>query len=257
VLGQRWGNPLYRWQEHKRTGYEWWVRRFKRTLELCDLVRIDHFRGFEAYWEIPATMPDARIGQWQPGPRNDFFEGLQRVFGERLPVIAEDLGFITEEVRELRDRFLFPGMKVIQFGFGGKSSKSVDLPHNYPVHSVAYTGTHDNDTTAGWFHSRAGEGSTRSQQDIDAEKDFALKYLRCDPEEVHLGMMRAIWSSVACIAIAPVQDLLGLPASARMNTPGIATGNWTWRCQPNALTTDVANTLHEITDTYGRMVEST
>lgn len=253
VLGQRWGNPLYRWDEHRQTGYEWWVRRFKRMLQLCDMLRIDHFRGFEAYWEIPAQMPDARIGQWQYGPNDDFFHALQRALGERLPVIAEDLGFITDEVRGLRDRFGFPGMKIIQFGFGGGTSSSLDLPHNFPVHCIAYTGTHDNDTTVGWFNSQAGEGSTRSQSEIDAEKAFALRYLHCEPSQIHLGMMRAIWSSVACVAIAPVQDLLGLPAAARMNTPGIATGNWAWRCQPNRLNHEVANVLGEMSDSFGRL----
>ncbi len=252
VLGQRWGNPLYRWKEHQRTDYEWWTRRFKRILQLCDLVRIDHFRGFEAYWEIPAQLPDARIGVWKPGPRDDFFQSLQRSLGGAIPVIAEDLGFITEEVRGLRDRFAFPGMKIIQFGFGEGKSTSLDLPHNYPIHCVAYTGTHDNDTTVGWFNSHAGEGSTRSQKEIDMEKSFALQYLHCEPHEIHFGMMRAIWSSVACMAIAPVQDLLGLPSQARMNTPGIASGNWTWRCEPNTLTRAVAERLRDLSAAFGR-----
>lgn len=252
VLGQRWGNPLYRWDEHQRTGNEWWIRRFKRMLQLCDMVRIDHFRGFEAYWEIPVQMPDARIGKWQPGPGDDFFHALQRALGETLPVIAEDLGFITPEVRGLRDRFGFPGMKIIQFGFGGGTSTSLDLPHNYPVHCIAYTGTHDNDTTVGWFNSQAGEGSTRSQREIDAEKGFALRYLNCEPSQIHLGMMRAIWSSVACIAIAPMQDLLGLPADARMNTPGTAAGNWTWRCAPSLLSQKNVDVLREMTEAFGR-----
>ena len=252
LLGQRWGNPLYRWDEHLRTGNEWWIRRFRRMLQLCDMLRIDHFRGFEAYWEIPSHMPDARIGQWKPGPRDELFHALQHALGDPLPVIAEDLGFITAEVRALRDRFGFPGMKIIQFGFGGGTSTSLDLPHNYPVHCIAYTGTHDNDTTVGWFNSQAGEGSTRSQRDIDAEKSFALRYLNCEPNQIHLGMMRAIWSSVACIAIAPVQDLLGLPTEARMNTPGVATGNWTWRCAPLSLSQKHSDVLRQMTDAYGR-----
>ena len=252
VLGQRWGNPLYRWEEHQRTDYEWWIRRFQRILKLCDLVRIDHFRGFEAYWEIPAQMPDARVGQWQPGPRDDFFHALRRSLGMSLPVIAEDLGFITPAVRSLRDRFGFPGMKIIQFGFGEGKSTSLDLPHNYPVHCIAYTGTHDNDTTVGWFNSQAGEGSTRSQGEIDAEKAFALRYLQSGPNQIHQSMIRAIWGSVACIAIAPVQDLLGLPSQARMNTPGIATGNWTWRCEPSQLSPKVADHLRQMTESFGR-----
>ena len=252
VLGQRWGNPLYRWDEHQRTGNEWWIRRFRRMLQLCDMLRIDHFRGFEAYWEIPSQMPDARIGKWRPGPGDELFHSLQHGLGDQLPVIAEDLGFITDEVRALRDRFGFPGMKIIQFGFGGGTSKSLDLPHNYPVHCIAYTGTHDNDTAVGWFNSQAGEGSTRSQQEIDAEKSFALRYLNCEPSQIHLGMMRAIWSSVACIAIAPIQDLLGLPTEARMNTPGIATGNWTWRCAPLSFSQKHADVLRQMTVAFGR-----
>ncbi|MEQ1829561.1 MAG: 4-alpha-glucanotransferase [Pirellula sp.] len=251
-LGQRWGNPLYRWEAHHRSGYDWWIRRFRRSQELCDLIRIDHFRGFEAYWEIPSDLPDARVGQWRAGPRSDFFDALQGSIQGQLPVIAEDLGFITQEVRELRDRYHFPGMRVIQFGFGGGDSSSLDLPHNYPVHCIAYTGTHDNDTLVGWFHSKPGAGSTRSQAEINREKSFALRYLNCDPSQIHTGAMRAIWSSVACIAIAPVQDLLGLDSDSRMNTPGLATGNWTWRCDSNLLQPNICNFLQEITEVFGR-----
>jgi 4-alpha-glucanotransferase len=252
VLGQRWGNPLYRWESHRQTGFEWWMRRFKRMLQLCDLLRIDHFRGFEAYWEIPAHLPDARVGQWRPGPGDDLFLALQRTIQGTLPVIAEDLGFITPEVHALRDRFHFPGMRIVQFGFGGGEASSLDLPHNYPVHCIAYTGTHDNDTAVGWFNSVAGEGSTRSQEEIDREKSFALLYLNCKPEEIHLGMIRAIWSSVATMAITPIQDLLGLPTEARMNMPGTVAGNWTWRCEHTKLTAEVGESLLELTETYGR-----
>jgi 4-alpha-glucanotransferase len=222
-------------------------------LEHCDLIRIDHFRGFEAYWEIPAHMPDARVGEWKPGPRNDFFETMTRYLGGgELPVIAEDLGFITQEVHDLRDRFHFPGMRIIQFAFGAGDSSSLDLPHNYPAHCIAYTGTHDNDTVVGWFNSKAGEGSTRSQEEIDREKSFALRYLNCPPEQIHLGMIRSIWSSVATMALAPVQDVLGMDAQSRMNTPGTSVGNWTWRCPPNVLDTSSASWLSDITEVYGR-----
>ncbi len=253
--GQRWGNPLYRWAEHRATGYDWWIRRFQRTLQLCDLIRIDHFRGFEAYYEIPVDSPDARVGHWKPGPREEFFHAIGRALGvgpeNELPVIAEDLGLITEEVRVLRDAFGFPGMKILLFGFGG-DPHSLDLPHNYPVHCVAYTGTHDNDTVVGWYHSLAGEGSTRDQAQIDAEKRFALQYLACSPETIHHGMMRAVWRSTATLAISPIQDLLGLPACARMNTPGTSTGNWSWRCGPGELNQQRAEWLAEFTRIYGR-----
>lgn len=257
VLGQRWGNPLYRWNVHRDTGYEWWIRRVKRVLQLCDLLRIDHFRGFEAYWAIPAHLPDARIGEWRPGPGADFFHAIGQSLNAHnpqaeLPVIAEDLGFITPEVHQLRDQFHFPGMRIVQFGFGSGESSSHDLPHNYPVHCIAYTGTHDNDTTVGWFNSQAGEGSTRTQAEIDNEKAFALRYLNCKAEDIHKGMLRAIWSSVATMAIAPVQDLLGLPRSARMNMPGTIAGNWTWRCEPGLLQYSVADELFELSKTYGR-----
>ena len=256
VTGQRWGNPLYLWDAHRQSQYDWWIRRFKRILQLCDLIRIDHFRGFESYWEIPANHPDARIGEWKPGPRHEFFHAIRHGLGHaqqgELPVIAEDLGFITPEVHALRDAFHFPGMRIVQFGFGGGVATSLDLPHNYPVHCIAYTGTHDNDTVVGWYQSVAGEGSTRTQAEIDAEKRFALQYLGCAPSEIHRGMMRAIWSSVAAIAISPIQDLLGLPADARMNTPGTSTGNWTWRCPPGRLDVAQADWLGEFTYTYGR-----
>lgn len=253
ATGQRWGNPLYRWDVHQQTQYDWWMRRCKRMLEQCDLIRIDHFRGFEAYWEIPSHMPDAKVGEWKPGPRNDFFEAMTRYLGGgELPVIAEDLGFITQEVHDLRDRFHFPGMRIIQFAFGAGDSSSLDLPHNYPIHCIAYTGTHDNDTVVGWFNSKAGEGSTRTQEEIDREKSFALRYLNCSPDQIHLGMIRSIWSSVATMALAPIQDVLGMDAQSRMNTPGTSVGNWTWRCPPHVLDASSASWLADITDVYGR-----
>ena len=252
--GQRWGNPLYRWESHKHSGYEWWMRRLCRMLDQCDLLRIDHFRGFESYWEIPAHMPDARSGEWKPGPRDDFFNALIRTLGGgELPVIAEDLGLITDEVRELRDRFHFPGMKIIQFGFGGIDPKSLDLPHNYPPHCIAYTGTHDNDTIVGWFQSQAGQGSTRTQDEIDREKSFALKYLGCDSHDVHFGMMRAIWSSAATMCLAPLQDVLGLDGKSRMNMPGTAENNWNWRCPHNAITAESSAMLADLTWLYNRL----
>jgi 4-alpha-glucanotransferase len=258
--GQRWGNPLYRWDQHQHSGYAWWIRRFQKVLEWCDLIRVDHFRGFESYYAIPAEYPDAKIGQWRDGPRHAFFQtiaaGLGRHPGQELPVIAEDLGFITPEVHQLRDAFGFPGMRILQFGFGDGSAASLDLPHNYPRHCVAYTGTHDNDTVVGWFESVAGGASTRSQEQIDREKAFALRYLDCTANEIHRAMTRAIWRSVACIAITPVQDLLGLGAPARMNVPGTTQGNWIWRCPPGLLTDELGKWLGSLTETYGRKCSS-
>jgi len=254
--GQRWGNPLYRWDQHHQSQFAWWIRRFQKVLELCDLIRIDHFRGFESYYAIPAEQPDARIGTWRDGPRHEFFhkirEGLNQQSGQELPVIAEDLGFITPQVHQLRDAFGFPGMRILQFGFGDPSASSIDLPHNYPAHCVAYTGTHDNDTVVGWYQSTPGSNSTRTQEQIDLEKAFAKRYLDCRPDQIHLAMIRAIWRSVACLAISPIQDLLGLGAEARMNVPGTTQGNWIWRCPTGLLTPNLAEWLGELTATYGR-----
>jgi len=270
-LGQRWGNPLYRWHEHQRDGYRWWIERFKRVLQWCDLVRIDHFRGFEAYYAIAASSPDARIGEWREGPGEDFFRSVARGLGEirggaisggaisggaisggELPVVAEDLGFITDGVRRLRDAFGFPGMRILQFGFGSGGAGSQDLPHRYSVNSVSYTGTHDNDTVVGWFQSQPGQGSVRTAEEIERERTFALRYLDCVPEDIHWAMIRAIWSSVSCMAISPIQDLLGLGSQARMNTPGSVGGNWGWRCGSGMLTERLADRLGELTKTFER-----
>jgi 4-alpha-glucanotransferase len=254
--GQRWGNPLYRWDQHHRTGYAWWIRRFQKVLELCDLIRIDHFRGFESYYAIPSEYPDAKIGQWHEGPKHEFFRSIAAGLGKRtdeeLPVIAEDLGFITPQVHQLRDAFGFPGMRILQFGFGDATASSLDLPHNYPAHCVAYTGTHDNDTVVGWYQSVAGGASTRTQDQIDREKAYAIRYLDCTPDQIHRAMTRAIWRSVASLTITPVQDLLGLGSLARMNTPGTTQGNWIWRCPPGLLTPSLADWLGDLTQTYGR-----
>jgi 4-alpha-glucanotransferase len=254
--GQRWGNPLYRWEQHRQSGYRWWIGRFQRMLDLCDLIRIDHFRGFESYYAIPSEYPDAKIGHWREGPQHEFFQsigaGLGKIPGQELPVIAEDLGFITPQVHQLRDAFGFPGMRILQFGFGDASASAMDLPHNYPAHCVAYTGTHDNDTVVGWYQSVAGSASTRSQEQIDREKAIAIRYLDCPPDQIHHAMTRAIWRSVARLTITPVQDLLGLGSQARMNVPGTTQGNWIWRCPANSLTPSLADWLGELTETYGR-----
>lgn len=239
--GQRWGNPLYRWDEIARTGYAWWIARFRATFAVVDRVRLDHFRGFEAYWEIPGTEETAINGRWVAGPREDLFTALQQALGS-LPIIAEDLGIITPEVEALRDRFNFPGMKVLQFAFGSDASNSY-LPHNYPRNCVVYTGTHDNDTSCGWYR----ESST------PAERAAALRYLGTDDRDIHWSLIRLAFASVAETAIVPLQDILGLGADARMNRPGQPSGNWTWRYSSGVLTETVTRRLRELTETYGRL----
>lgn len=238
--GQRWGNPLYRWNVHKKTGYAWWISRMKSALGLFDLIRLDHFRGFAGYWEVPAHLPTAEIGRWVPGPGKHFFAALQKALGE-LPIVAEDLGRITADVVDMRDSFGFPGMKILQFSFGSDSTDPF-LPHNYTQNCVAYTGTHDNDTTRGWYDSAP-----------ENERDFCRRYLGRSGEDIAWDMIRAIWSSVAVIAGAPLQDLLSLPGEARMNFPGRPSGNWSWRMQPGSLTDELKARLYEMNYLYRRL----
>lgn len=237
--GQRWGNPLYRWKKMKENGYAWWIRRFESTLEFVDIVRVDHFRGFEAYWEIPADEPTAEKGRWVRGPGQDFFDAIQDALGE-LPIIAEDLGVITPEVEELRDRNGLPGMKVLQFAFAGDASDPY-LPHNYDKNFVVYTGTHDNDTTNGWY-----------AQAPEAERDYVRRYLGRGDENVAWEFIRLAQRSVADLAIFPLQDGLGLGSEARMNTPGQAAGNWTWRFTWDQVGYWMAPALAEMAVLYGR-----
>ncbi|MBI3302724.1 MAG: 4-alpha-glucanotransferase, partial [Deltaproteobacteria bacterium] len=243
--GQRWGNPLYRWRdEHDQpvgAVYEWWVRRFRSTLEMADIVRIDHFRGFEAYWAVPAEEETAVNGEWIKGPGAGLFTAVQDTLGE-LPVIAEDLGVITPEVDALRLQFGFPGMKVLQFAFD-RDARNSYLPHNYTdPYCVVYTGTHDNDTILGWFHSATPEC-----------RAAVLRYLgRAEGPELHWDMIRLAFSSVAVLAVVPLQDVLGLGSEGRMNTPGQEQGNWRWRYMPDALRPEAGARLAEIARTYGR-----
>lgn len=251
ATGQRWGNPLYRWDRMEQTGYAWWIERMAQSLQLFDFVRLDHFRGFEAYWEIPASSPTAIGGQWVEGPNRKLFDALAAKLGG-LPIYAEDLGLITPPVEQLRDDLNLPGMRVLQFAFGD-DAKSLDYrPHNYPRHCVCYTGTHDNDTTVGWFHSEAGEGTTRDEEQVARERRFTLDYMGSDGTEIHWDMIRTALASVADTAIIPMQDLLGLGSSARMNLPGTGTGNWGWRMKPGALTTDIEHKLKQMTQIYDR-----
>ena len=214
--GQLWGNPLYRWSSHEASGYAWWIARLRHALQSADMVRIDHFRGFAAYWEIPADAPNAKSGKWVPGPGEKLFEAFEKAF-PHLPIIAEDLGLITPDVIELRDKFQLPGMRVLQFAFGDGEGNHF-LPHHYVPNTVAYTGTHDNDTSIGWWKSLP-----------DYPRAFAQRYLNSDGHAINRDMMLAISRSVANVVIFPLQDVLGLSSEHRMNLPGQPEGNWEWR----------------------------
>lgn len=243
ATGQLWGNPLYRWNVHKKTGYAWWLERFRSVLGLVDIVRVDHFRGFAGYWEVPFGQPTAENGRWVKGPGSDFFksmnEGLLEDADSELPIIAEDLGVITPDVVELRDEFNLPGMKILQFGFD--KAENPFLPHNYVPNCVAYTGTHDNDTALGWYATAPGH-----------EKDFARRYLRVDGSDFAWDLIRGIWSSVAVYAVTPMQDALSLGTEARMNFPSKLGGNWEWRMREEDLSDELAGKLKELNELYLR-----
>jgi 4-alpha-glucanotransferase len=239
ATGQLWGNPLYNWEALRKAGYAWWVARMRATLELIDLVRLDHFRGFEAYWEVPAGRQTAQEGRWVPGPGLDLFQTLRTKLGG-LPLLAEDLGLITEEVEALRAQLRLPGMRVLQFAFGGATEDRF-LPHNYERNTVVYTGTHDNDTTVGWYNALQ-----------EHERRFLRRYLGRDSHEVAWDLIRAAWSSVADYALAPLQDVLSLGTEARMNFPGRPSGNWSWRFTPEMLSQGVLDRLADLTEVYWR-----
>jgi len=241
--GQRWGNPLYRWDVLRERSYDWWLRRMQWALQTCDMVRIDHFRGFEACWEIPADEETAINGRWIKGPADDFFRALRDSFGD-LPLIAEDLGLITEEVVAMRERIGVPGMRVIQFGFGDKGAHMY-LPHKYVENTVVYTGTHDNDTTVGWW-----KNSARPE-----EREHAQAYFGHAPDGINWALIRAAETSVARICVIQLQDVLGLDSDCRMNIPSHPEGNWTWRYQPNQLTPELAKKLAAITEISDRVSE--
>jgi 4-alpha-glucanotransferase len=251
ATGQLWGNPLYRWDEMARTGYAWWIERVRAALSLVDLIRLDHFRGFEAYWEIPAAAPTAATGQWVKGPGAALFEALKGALRD-LPIVAENLGVITPEVEALRERFGFPGMAILQFAFGGDPQGNDFIPHNYTRDRVVYSGTHDNDTVVGWWTSGVGD-STRTQDEVDAEREFARHYMHSDGSEIHWDFIRTLLASVAELAIVPLQDVLGLGSEARMNVPARPSGNWRWRFAAGALTPEVRRRLRDVTETYGRV----
>lgn len=239
ATGQRWGNPLYRWELMEERGYTWWIDRVRQTFSLVDILRIDHFRGFEAFWEIPASEPTAVVGRWVKGPGKSLFQSLQGALGE-LPIIAEDLGVVTPEVVALREAFGFPGMKVLQFAFDSDATNPY-LPFNLDHDCVVYTGTHDNDTTKGWYDAQREELRHRVRV-----------YLGTDGHEISWDFIRLALSSVADIAVVPLQDVLCLDSEGRMNKPGDPSGNWRWRYRPNALTDELAARLQSLVDIYGR-----
>jgi len=249
--GQLWGNPLYDWGRMRADGFRWWVSRVRGMLSLVDIIRIDHFRGFAAYWEIPGGDPTAERGRWAEAPGRELFAAVKSELG-RLPIIAEDLGFITPDVIELRDEFDFPGMRIFQFGFSTDATNK-DLPHNYVRNTVVYTGTHDNDTAAGWFDSDpSAVGSVRSAAQIEREKQTALAYLQSDGSEIHWDFIRAVLASAGDTALVPLQDVLGLGSEARMNVPATTSGNWTWRFGAGELTGERAARLRRLSELYGR-----
>ena len=239
ATGQRWGNPLYNWDAMARDGYRWWIERVRRQLHLADVIRIDHFRGFVDYWEIPADEPTAVRGCWRLGPGDVLFDALRQALGD-LPIIAEDLGLITQEVHALRQRTGFPGMRIMQFAFSGDASHPF-LPENFEPNTVVYTGTHDNDTVLGWWDSCSPH-----------ERGFAAHYLASDGQQVHWALVRSAWMSVASMALCQLQDVLGLDGSHRMNTPGYM-GCWTWRFKWDWVKPKVASQLAEITAASGRV----
>ncbi len=251
ATGQLWGNPLYAWDALARDDYGWWVTRFRAVLNLVDLVRLDHFRGFEAYWEIPAGAATAEDGRWVKGPGSDMFQIVQCALG-KLPLVAENLGVITPEVEALRARFGFPGMSILQFAFGTDPQAPGFRPHNYARETVAYTGTHDNDTTVGWWSSRGYGESTRNAEDIRAERDYARRYLNTEGSRIHWAFIRALMASVADTVLIPLQDVLGLGSEARMNQPATLSGNWRWRCRQEMTTPETAKELRSLAELYER-----
>lgn len=238
--GQLWGNPLYNWSEHEKTNYEWWIQRIKSTLKSADLIRMDHFRGFSGYWEVPAGMPTAEKGRWVKVNGEKFFAKVKEELGE-LPFIAEDLGEISQDVVDLRDSLNLPGMRILQFAFGD-DARNPFLPHNYVHNCVAYTGTHDNDTSIGWY-----------QTANEKERDYARKYLSTNGMDIAWRMVDCVFSSVAVFALAPLQDILQQGKEARMNFPGKSAGNWKYQFASNDLTPDLAIRIRQLNIQYNRI----
>ncbi len=247
--GQLWGNPLYAWEKHAADGYQWWIDRLRAAFELADIVRIDHFRGFEAYWSVPADSATARVGAWESGPGDAIFDAMEAALGD-LPIVAEDLGVITPEVEGLRDRHHLPGMRVLQFDVCDPEFRLTDVGSN----SVCYTGTHDNDTTIGWFHGSPED--IRSDEEIELAQQAVLGITGGKAETVHMDLIKAAFSTRAQLAIAPMQDYLGLGSEARLNTPGTSGGNWRWRVLVTQLTPEVCDNVADMVRASGRGIHS-
>lgn len=237
--GQLWGNPLYNWQALKKDGFKWWIERVKAVQELVDIIRIDHFRGFAGYWAVPFGSETAADGKWEVGPGADVFIAIKDALGD-LPILAEDLGFLTPDVHKLRDKFGFPSMKILQFGFDSKEG-SAYIPHLLERNNVVYTGTHDNDTIVGWF-----------QKASPQDKQLVLDYANSDGHEIAWDFIRFALGSVANIALIPLQDILSLDSDARMNTPSVASGNWQWRFKWEQITPQIKEKLKKFTEIYQR-----
>lgn len=240
ATGQLWGNPLYDWDYIKKDGYKWWINRIKFNLNIADIIRIDHFRGFESYWAVPYGEETALNGQWEKGPGIELFEKIKDELGD-LPIIAEDLGILTDEVIELKNNTGFPGMKILQFAFDG-SNDNIYLPHMYEENTIVYTGTHDNDTTNGWYWKLSDSERWYIRNYLDIENDVNLNW----------NLIKQAWRSKANIAIAPIQDFLGFGSETRLNTPGLAAGNWQWRLEYGMLNDELIEKIADITKLYNR-----
>jgi 4-alpha-glucanotransferase len=241
ATGQRWGNPLYNWDAMRARGYDWWIHRLRWATQTCDYIRLDHFRGFDQFWEIPASEPTAIHGRWVDGPRDELFNKLREALGG-LPFFAEDLGYITPEVHALRERHQIPGLAVLQFGFGDPGARAY-LPHRLTSDRVIYTGTHDNDTTLGWWNSSA----------TDYERQAVTAYVGNSDDGINWSLIRLALGSVASLSVVPVQDVLGLGSEARLNTPSVHEGNYRWRCAPGSLTRDLAEKLAHLAEVTDRL----
>ncbi len=240
ATGQKWNNPLYDWDAHKKEGYQWWINRIRNQIDQVDYLRIDHFRGFEAYWEIDAKEETAINGTWKKGPGEDLFRAIQAELGDDLPIFAEDLGLITPEVEHLRDTLGFPGMRILQFAFEG--GESTFLPHQLNTRNcICYTGTHDNDTSTGWYNNTS-----------EYARDKVRRYMNTDASSISWDFIRICLGTIARYAIFPLQDVLKLGSEARMNTPGVALGNWEWRYQNGDLNPGMASGLRQMTELFGR-----